>query len=392
MGHHQYSKQVFEDLIFRLNQYQIGAPETAEMFEILSLLFKEEEALVGSCFPIGPTTLKSLAKKTGRTAESLKAVLESMAEKGLVMDRIVAGHRYYLLTPTLFGFFEFTFMRQDRNLPYKRLAALLERLLEKALAEELFSSKTPMSRTLVYEKSLDAITSTVMPYDRVSELIRSSGSGSIQDCFCRRKAHLLEKKCQVGAPVDDVCIALGGVADFLIRRGFAKKVDTDTLLRILDKTEKLGLVHITDNVRDDPQFICNCCGCCCELLRGINQFGYERAINPSHFQLKVIEAKCNRCGACAKSCQVKALLLPGRGKIKLDASRCLGCGVCVSRCAHDALILVERSTPAKIPKNYITRHIAITRQKGRLHHSIAYLAGAAFSRELLDFFKTQEKK
>lgn len=394
MGHQSnYSKQVLEDLIARLDQYQIGAPATSEMFEILSILFKEEEALVGSCFPVGPTTLKSLAKKTGRSPESLEPILESMAQKGLVMDQVIRGRKFYMLVPTLIGFFEFTFMRINRDLPYKRLAELMEQLFNKAMAEEFFSSRTPMTRTLVHERALATISSTVLPYEQVSELIRSSDTISVQDCYCRQKSRLLEHECKVKAPLEGVCMALGRVADFLIRRGFAKSAGKDEMLRVLDETEEMGLVHVTDNVRDDPAFICHCCGCCCELLGGINRFGYDHALNPSRFQAILIEDKCNGCGTCMKSCHIKALSLAGEDapKVVVDTSKCLGCGVCISRCPKEALTLIERSDQPQIPKNYTRRHLSITRQKGRLHHSIGYLTGKALSGEFLDFFKSEEK-
>jgi ferredoxin len=233
-----------------------------------------------------------------------------------------------------------------------------------------------------------------LPYEQVSELIRLSDTGSIQACYCRQKARLLKHECKIKAPVENVCMALEGVADFLIRRGFAKAASTDEMLRVLDETEKLGLVHVTDNVRDDPQFICHCCGCCCELLGGINRFGYDSTLNPSRFQAKVIEEKCNGCGVCAKYCHIKALSLVGDNapQIVVDTSKCLGCGVCISHCAQEALTLTERSIQPKTPKNYLRRHLAITRQKGRLHHSIGYLTGAAISGEFFDFFKSQEQK
>ena len=235
-----------------------------------------------------------------------------------------------------------------------------------------------------------------MSYENVSELIKTSGSLSIQDCFCRRKARLLGQECKIKAPVEGVCMAVGSSSNFLVRRGFAKPASQDELLRILEETEKRGLVHITDNVRDDPKFICHCCGCCCEILGGINRFGYDGGINPSRFQVALIEEKCTGCGECAKSCQVHAISLPEENdslqKATINVSRCLGCGLCVSHCARKALVLIERSKLPKISKNYITRHIAITHQKGRLHHSLGYLAGMLFGGELLDFFSTHGKK
>ena len=38
------------------------------------------------------------------------------------------------------------------------------------------------------------------------------------------------------------------------------------MLAALDRAEQAGLVHLTDNVQDKVNFICNCCGCCCGFL------------------------------------------------------------------------------------------------------------------------------
>jgi hypothetical protein len=61
MGHLNYlNEKPYHDLIARLNQYQVGAPKTAEIYEILRILYTKEEAQVGSSFPLGPATIEEL--------------------------------------------------------------------------------------------------------------------------------------------------------------------------------------------------------------------------------------------------------------------------------------------------------------------------------------------
>jgi hypothetical protein len=96
------------------------------------------------------------SEATGIPAAELDAILESIANKGLVMDLPYAGTGHSILTPGLIGFMELTFMRRRRDLPVERLARLMtEYLHEKGRAGEAgeFSgSRTPITRALVYKQ------------------------------------------------------------------------------------------------------------------------------------------------------------------------------------------------------------------------------------------------
>ena len=112
MGHLLSSKSSLVPLIDRLNRYPIGLVDSAKLREILALLFDEREAFVASRFPLTEATLGELTEATEIPAAELDGILESMANKGLVMDLPYAGTTYYLLVPGLIGFMEFTFMRR----------------------------------------------------------------------------------------------------------------------------------------------------------------------------------------------------------------------------------------------------------------------------------------
>ena len=40
----------------------------------------------------------------------------------------------------------------------------------------------------------------------------------------------------------------------------------------LQRSYDHNLVQIGENVRENPAFICNCCGCCCEALQAARKF------------------------------------------------------------------------------------------------------------------------
>ena len=95
----------------RLHKNPVGAPPSEELFEILRLRFTEEEAEIGARMPMTPAPIEQLSRRLGQEPERLRAALDRMAEKGLVLDFLTNGRPFYMLAPTVIGFFEFTFMR-----------------------------------------------------------------------------------------------------------------------------------------------------------------------------------------------------------------------------------------------------------------------------------------
>lgn len=354
MGHHVGSKSSIVPLIDRLNKYPVGLPDSAKLREILALLFDEQEAYIASRFPLEEATLEELVKATRIPAGELRPQLETMSEKGLVMDLPYQGEVYYLLLPGLIGFFEFTFMKNRSDLPVKKIARLMQEYMHEnpreGMAREFFASKTPLTRALAYEDQIP-VSSEVTSYENAREIIRQAGYGAIGICYCRHKKHHLEQPCAKDAPLEGICISLGSGAKFLVRRGFAREQTTEQLLAVLDRARELGLTHITDNIRHKPSFICNCCACCCELLAGV-QAGYVEGIAKAPYLIKVDEQRCNGCGLCIKACNVAALESGGEKQpVQLQKEVCLGCGACVPVCNREALSMVERAEKYTPPHN-----------------------------------------
>ncbi len=351
MGHHG-AKENLVPLIDRLNRYPIGLFDNEKLRKILEILFTEEEALVASRFPLQESTIGELKRATGIEKDKLAEILESMADKGLVMDLQYGKTIYYLLMPGLIGFFEFTFMKQRVDLPVEELAKLMTEYLyddpEHGQAREFFGSKTQLTRSLVYEEHIP-VSSVVTPYESAREIVKQASFGAISQCYCRHKKEHLNEQCDKEAPVQNICISLGTAAKFMTRRGFAEKRTKGELLDILEIARKHNLTHITDNIRHKPSFICNCCSCCCELLGGVLQ-GYTNGVAKAAYTLDVNRETCKGCGLCAKTCNVKALDLTPKvkgelRKLVVDHDLCLGCGACISACTTDSITLKPEERP-----------------------------------------------
>jgi len=371
MGHAFNAKEeVYRALAERLNKNPVGVPINEGLMEILHRLYTESEALVGSKFPLLPMPFDKIAGLTGLAGQELQGILESMANKGLLLDLQRRDSIYYMLSPMVVGFFEYTFMRVRDSVDMKALAELFESYFQRAeVRDEFFSADTQMFRALAYESLIPSLVETeVLEYERASEIIRQSNGGALSMCSCRHKAGHLGKACN--APLD-VCTSFGDAANWLVRRGMGKPATVDELLRVLDQTEKLGLVHLGDNVLNKPAYICHCCGCCCLVLRSISESG-KKSIHPSNFLPVLDQNNCIGCGICAESCHIHAITMVADEKgmwdtevPSLNQEPCIGCGVCASVCPTHALTMSRRSVLHIPPANKREQFTRISKEKGR---------------------------
>lgn len=376
MGHHLDSKSSIIPLIDRLNMFPVGLVDNEKLREILSLLFEEREAFVASRFPLEEATLPELTRLTGIPAAELEPLLDRMADKGLLMDMPYNGVTYYLLVPGLIGFFEFTFMKSRADIPQERIARLMSEYMHdgagRGQGDEFFGSKTPMTRSLVWEETVP-VTSEITSYEGAREIVRQAGGGAVGLCFCRHKKEHLNQSCSKGAPVEGICISLGAAAKFFHRRGFAQEKSVDELLAILDHARSFNLTFVTDNIREKPSFICSCCGCCCELMAGVRH-GFHKGIGKTGFAAVIDPDKCDYCGSCFKACNANAIGAPRGITFPDRESRyaavkgevCLGCGACVSACAKGALTMAADGKRPVPPRKRADLYRAILKEKGRL--------------------------
>jgi NAD-dependent dihydropyrimidine dehydrogenase PreA subunit len=376
MGHLLSTKSSLVPLIDRLNRFPVGLVDSPKLRQILSLLFDEREAAVAARFPLTEATFDELITRTGLPATELDGILESMANKGLVMDLPYNGQTFYLLVPGLIGFFEMSFMRARVDLPQAELARLMSEYLEEhgkaGQAGEFFGGRWPLTRALAYEDKVP-VSSRVTPWENARAIIRDADYLAVTTCFCRHKKAHEGQACKQGAPVEEICMVLGQGARFLVRRGFAEERTTDEMLAILDRARALGLTHITDNIRERPSFLCNCCRCCCELLHGV-QMGFDDGVAKTPFLAQVDPERCDYCGECLRACNAKCIGLADAARelpkdqrfAEVNSRVCLGCGACLPACERDALQLVPRPDHRRPPKDRNRLFARKLWEKGRL--------------------------
>ncbi len=125
-------------------------------------------------------------------------------------------------------------------------------------------------------------------------------------------------------------------------------------------------------------FICNCCGCCCEAMIAARRFALLNPVHPSNFIPRVDQKSCTGCGKCAAACPVEAMTLvsandPSRRKAKkarLDPKVCLGCGVCVRACDQGLIGMVAQKRKVITPLSGAHRTVVMALERGTLQHLI----------------------
>jgi ferredoxin len=112
--------------------------------------------------------------------------------------------------------------------------------------------------------------------------------------------------------------------------------------------------------------ICNCCACCCTVLRGKTQLKHSHAFEPSRFEAQVRAGECTGCSICAdERCPVKAISMEN-DMAAINVTECIGCGLCVTGCPAGAIFLTERKLVPSTPATVLEMGLKVLQEKGRL--------------------------
>jgi Fe-S-cluster-containing hydrogenase component 2 len=312
-----------------------GFPSTESGVEIklLKKIFSPDEAELFCDLRLVHETSDQIAQRTGRPKEGLEEKLIRMQDKGQIMGVNLGGTWLFKMVPWAFGIYELQLRRLD-----KEFVELNEEFMP-AYGKQFFSMAPQMMQTLPIEAEIKA-TSEALPYERVSTLVDESQSIMVMECICKKEEGLLDNRCD--KPIE-VCMAFAPIPGVFDDSPSGRVVNKEEARALLKKAEEAGLVHMTNNFQNGRFFICNCCGCCCGVLKGINKLGIPASTVVNSFYYAMIDPDvCTACGTCAdERCQVHAIK-EGENAYKVIKDDCIGCGLCITTCPNEAISLVRK--------------------------------------------------
>jgi ferredoxin len=378
MAHHTL-KTAYSDLVDRLNRFPQGAPPSELLNKILKVLFSDKEAQLVSLLPIKPFTTEKASRIWKIDLNTTQKILDTLAERALLVDIEQNGKQEYVLPPPMAGFFEFSMMRVRNDIDQKALGELFYQYLnvEEDFIRDLFANgETQLGRVFVNEPALSTENALhVLDYERATEIIQTASHIGVGMCYCRHKMHHMGKACD--APMD-ICMTFNTTAASLTKYGHARQIDSVECLDLLQQAYDHNLVQFGENVREEVNFICNCCGCCCEAMIAARRFAIFNPVHTTNFIPVINDQQCSGCGKCVNVCPVEAMTLvsandaqhPNRKKAMLNEERCLGCGLCVRSCSVKNILLKPRAKRVLTPLNGVHKAVVMAVERGKLQHLI----------------------
>lgn len=285
-----------------------------------------------------------IAERIKFSVEEASKKLTKMAKKGLVWADEGAGKLSFRLAPFIIGICEDQQGKMDHE-----LARLYEEYMADGGAVGIISLQPALHRVIPAQSAVES--EMLLPYDDLKVILQKAKQIRVRDYICRSQQAEIEKR-ECTFPLR-TCITLSSNGDPLRLEDIEDELSEEEAVSILQNCEEIGMVHTVTNVKVGIDYICNCCGCCCEVLRPMNEHDIEKSVASANYYALVDPNECVGCGTYIERCQVNAIYK--REEISVvDHQRCIGCGVCVIGCPNGAAKLQLKPSSRQIdpPDDY----------------------------------------
>ena len=266
-----------------------------------------------------PKTIEQLMTLTKMEREPLQKLLDDMAWLGLIeyhwenLDGKNPDHeKRYVLPLFVPGSAEFLNMRKSQIDEHPEVAAFFERMT--MLPLEKITPMVPPGgagigmHVIPVEKAIETEQEAI-GLEKISYwLHKYEGKYAKSMCSCRASREKLGEGC--GDDVENWCIAVGDMADYVVQTQRGEYITYDEAMEIFRKAEDNGFVHQITNIDGEQKIfgICNCNVNVCNALRTSQLFNTPN-MSRSAYVAAVETEKCVACGRCVENCPAGAVKL-----------------------------------------------------------------------------------
>ncbi|MCQ8898333.1 MAG: 4Fe-4S binding protein [Hadesarchaea archaeon] len=346
---------------FRPLMEGLGFPESPYLRQILEYLMTPEQARVAAALP---GSVQEVAQKLGMPEGRVRELLEDLWRKGLVFPKDFDRREYFRFARDLVQLHDATLATQhldpERDRRYFQLWHEFGRKeFYRGMGEILGSLFTePIWRVIPAYGAIKGMEG-VLPCENIVEIVNAQEKLGVVPCSCRLVQEGVGEPCRYTKEREVWhCTQFHRGAEYVVKRGSGRPLSREEALRVLEKAERDGLVHMGPNhSKLTINTICNCCPDCCEFFNFYRYGGVspEKLTAKSRFEAYVDQEKCTGCQTCLERCPFEAIeLVRPEGSRKYKArvvpERCFGCGVCVVGCEQGAMKFKLVRPPEHIPQ------------------------------------------
>ena len=266
-----------------------------------------------------PKTIEQLMKLTKMERQPLQKLLDDMSWLGIIefiwenLDGMNPAHeKRYILPLFVPGRAELLNMRRSQINEHPEVAAFFERMT--MLPLEKITPMVPPGgagigmHVIPVEKAIETEQEAI-GLEKISYwLHKYEGKYAKSMCSCRASRDKLGEGC--GDDVENWCIAVGDMADYVVQTQRGEYITYDEAMEIFKKAEDNGFVHQITNIDGEQKIfgICNCNVNVCNALRTSQLFNTPN-MSRSAYVAAVETEKCVACGRCVENCPAGAVKL-----------------------------------------------------------------------------------
>jgi len=304
-------------------------PESERMARIWSILCDETDARLVAAMP---GTVPELAERTGLSEGEIDKRLKTLFYKGVVFESQKPHGTVYRGPRHIIQMHDASIQWPDAPKElYDAWKAFTAEEYPPLLSTMLASGLPSFMRVVPTTTAIEGIPDA-SPFEDVTRMIDAATDLAVCKCPCR----VSERNCDLPT---EVCIQFDRGARYNIKRGTGREISRDEALRLVREAEEAGLVHTVENRPGLGNVLCNCCTCCCAIIRPyLSGPEFHAILAPSRFCAQVAHDECIADALCADICPVEAIALDEQGSFAcVDEALCIGCGLCVSVCPTGAV-------------------------------------------------------